>query len=155
LRIHGRGDFADDVQALLKKLNLEGRVELTTDFLSSEALSNLIRTYDVGIIPYRRDVFTDGILPTKLLEYVALGVPAIVARTNVVSHYFTDDTVEFFNPEDIEDLAAHIRRLCFDRERCRQLSGNSDSFNVVYNWPRQRESYVRFVEQTVLQAARS
>src|SRR5438874_8438514 len=32
---------------------------------------------------YRRDVFTDGILPTKLLEYVALGIPAIVARTTV------------------------------------------------------------------------
>jgi glycosyltransferase involved in cell wall biosynthesis len=148
LRIHGRGDFKETARALVNELGLESSVNLTTDFLSSSELSNLIRTYDLGIVPYRRDVFTDGILPTKLLEYVALGVPAVVSKTTVVSRYFTDDMVEFFECENVADLTEHICRLYHDHDRRRSIARNSERFNAVYNWPRQRDAYVRFVEET-------
>ena len=146
LRIHGRGDFLDTVRAIIAELDLGNHVELTTDFLSASALSELIRSFDVGIVPYRRDVFTDGILPTKLLEYVALGVPAVVAKTEVISHYFDGNDVEFFEAENIADLAAHISRLYRESARRRQLVENSERFNSVFNWPRQKDAYVRFVE---------
>ncbi len=147
LRIHGRGDYIDAIRELVKELGLQKDVEVTTEFLTSVELAELIQSHDVGIVPYRRDVFTDGILPTKLLEYVALGVPAVVARTSVVSHYFSEDTVEFFNAEDVEDLADRIRKLYRDKARREQLARNSEKFNSVYNWPRQRDAYVRFVER--------
>jgi glycosyltransferase involved in cell wall biosynthesis len=147
LRIHGRGDFAETVRTMVSELGLENQVEITTDFLSPSDLSQLIRSCDLGVVPYRRDVFTDGILPTKLLEYVALGIPALVARTGVVSRYFDDDAVEFFKAEDIGDLAQHMVRLYRDKERLQQLVNNSGRFNAVYSWPRQKDAYVHFVEQ--------
>ena len=147
VRIHGHGEYMDKVRQLTIDLDLERHVELTTDFLSAAALSELIRSVHVGVVPYRRDIFTDGILPTKLLEYVACGIPAIVARTEVVSRYFGEDAVEFFQSEDAEDLARHICRLYNDEDRRNQLAVNSDGFNSVYNWPVQKHAYVRFVER--------
>ena len=29
----------------------------------------------IGLVPSVRDEWTDGVLPTKLLEYAALGIP--------------------------------------------------------------------------------
>jgi glycosyltransferase involved in cell wall biosynthesis len=110
-------------------------------------LSQLITSFDLGVVPYRRDVFTDGILPTKLLEYVALGIPALVARTGVISCYFDDNAVEFFEPEDVNDLAQHILRLYRDRSRLTELVNNSGRFNTLYSWSRQKDAYVRFVER--------
>jgi glycosyltransferase involved in cell wall biosynthesis len=147
VRIHGRGDYISAVRELTADLDLEAHVEVTTNFLPTDALSELIRSVHVGVVPYRRDIFTDGILPTKLLEYVALGIPVIVARTEVISHYFGEDTVEFFQSEDVEDLARHMCRLYHDAARRKQLAVNSERFNSIYNWPAQKRAYVSFVER--------
>jgi glycosyltransferase involved in cell wall biosynthesis len=146
LRIHGRGDYTDSIRTLIKELDLESRVELTTNFLSADDLSDLLESYDVGIVPYRSDVFTDGILPTKLMEYVALGVPAIVAKTNVIAHYFGDDAVEFFRPGDVEDLSMRICELYYSPERRKLLAAKAERFNTRYNWSSQKAGYVRLVE---------
>jgi glycosyltransferase involved in cell wall biosynthesis len=147
LRIHGRGDYLGAIRTLMKDLRLEDDIELTTHFLPAAELSKLITSFHLGVVPYRRDIFTDGILPTKLLEYVALGVPAVVARTSVVSYYFDTDSVEFFDPESITDLARHICRLCRDTDRRKQLALNSENFNVTHNWRQQRIAYVDFVQR--------
>ena len=147
LHIHGSGDFAETIQMMVSQLGLENHVVITSNFMTPSDLSQLITSFDLGVVPYRRDVFTDGILPTKLLEYVALGIPALVARTGVISCYFDDNAVEFFEPEDVNDLAQHILRLYRDRSRLTELVNNSGRFNTLYSWSRQKDAYVRFVER--------
>jgi glycosyltransferase involved in cell wall biosynthesis len=146
LRIHGRGDYVNAVHDMINDLLLSDHVEFTTHFLSSHALSELIQSADVGVVPYRRDIFTDGILPTKLLEYVALGIPVVVARTSVVSHYLGEDLVEYFDPENVSDLALHIIRLYRDEDRRKLLIRNSEVFNGTYNWSSQKSAYIRFIQ---------
>ncbi|MBN1586505.1 MAG: YdcF family protein [Candidatus Omnitrophica bacterium] len=46
-----------------------------------EELPHYISTFDVGLIPYRRTSYTENVYPTKLNEYLALGVP--VVGTNI------------------------------------------------------------------------
>lgn len=147
LTIHGRGEYLETVRALRKSLGLEDVVQVQTEFLSSAALAELVGEHDVGVVPYRRDIFTDGILPTKLMEYMALGVPALVARTPCLSQYFDDTEVEFFAPEDVEDLGHHLAILYHDPERRRVLAQNTSNFNQKYNWAGEGEKYVQLVKQ--------
>jgi glycosyltransferase involved in cell wall biosynthesis len=142
LTIHGRGDTLDDLRSLAKLLELNGAVTFSTEYVPTADLPRLIVSADVGLVPYRRDVFTDGILPTKLMEYAALGRPAIVARTPAISAYFDESMVEFFTADDVDELADRIRALYRDRARLDELSRNIQRFNQRYSWAQQRVEWI-------------
>jgi len=46
-------------------------------------------------------------LPTKLLEYVTMGIPCIVPKTGTISRYF-DETCAVFRGRDVDSLAEAI-----------------------------------------------
>lgn len=146
LTIHGRGEFLDSLQRLAQELQLDNCVRFSTSYVPMQELPALIASADLGIIPYRRDILTDGILPTKLMEYAALGVPAIAARTPAISTYF-GDMVEFFTPEDVDELAQCIKSLYYNRSRLAELAHNIKQFNQHYNWARQKVEYLNLVER--------
>ena len=68
LTLHGDGEFRLALQELVKELGLERQVQFSTLFIPTTELPKLLLEADVGVIPYRRNIFTDGILPTKLME---------------------------------------------------------------------------------------
>lgn len=144
--VQGRGEFLETILHLIKELNLNDLVYLNSDFLPVTELSKVIKSADLGIVPYRRDIFTDGILPTKLMEYAAVGVPAIAAKTPGISAYFDENMVEFFTPEDVEDLALRIRTLYKNRSRLQELTHNIKKFNQKYNWSTQKTKYVNLLD---------
>lgn len=49
---------------------------------------HLTNSADTGQVPYKRNIFTNGILPAKLMEYACLGIPTIAAHTSTISIYF-------------------------------------------------------------------
>ena len=155
LTIHGRGDFLSELTQLAQTLGIQERVQFSTHYMPMTELPHLIRRADVGIVPNRRDIFTDGILPTKLMEYVALGVPTIAARTPAIENYFDETMVCFFRPDDANELAACIRKLYADREALAQLSRNADKFNHQYNWQVAAARYVALIEQLGNRSANS
>ena len=126
---------------------MEDIVRIDTEYLPVEELPKRIKAAQVGLVPYRRDIFTDGILPTKLMEYTSLGIPAIVARTPGISAYFDDTMVEFFTSEDVDDLAHHLYTLYHDKTRLQTLVDNTEKFNQQYNWAAQSAGYIQLIEK--------
>lgn len=56
------------------------REEPNVHFLGGRSLRELARvvqTFDVGLVPYVRTPYTETVYPTKLLEYLAMGRPAV------------------------------------------------------------------------------
>ena len=131
------------------ELSLDNCVQFSFDFLPIEDLPELILTADLAVVTYRQDIFTDGILPTKLMEYSVLGIPAIAARTSVISSYFDDTMVEFFAPEDLDELTSAIRKLYFDEDRRKQLSENIRKFDEQYRWDVLKMNYVNQVKELI------
>jgi glycosyltransferase involved in cell wall biosynthesis len=147
LTIHGVGEYRDELIRLVEELSLGQHVRFTSDYIPTSELPSFIRQADLGLVPYRRDVFTDGILPTKLMEYVALGVPVVAARTPVIESYFDETMVQFFTPEDHQDLARSILALHADRARLNMLARNADRFNQRYSWQRVSAEYLALVDR--------
>ena len=147
LTIHGGGEYRDALKQLADELHLHEHVSFSTRFMPTSELPKFIRSANVGLVPYQRDLFTDGILPTKLMEYAAMGVPVIAARTPAIGAYFSDMMVQFFNPGDADDLARCILQLYRDRERLAQLVENADEFNRRYNWTKLGAEYVALVKR--------
>jgi glycosyltransferase involved in cell wall biosynthesis len=149
LTIHGRGEYMESIRQQIRSLQLEEIVNIHNEFLPISELGRFILSHHVGVVPYRRDVFTDGILPTKLMEYMAVGLPVIAARTPAITTYFDESMIEFCAPEDVEGLAQRIFYLHAHPERRAELARNTSRFNQKYNWASQRERYVDLVEQLV------
>jgi glycosyltransferase involved in cell wall biosynthesis len=148
LTIHGGGEYLPYLVSLAKDLGvLDKQVCFSTTPMPINDLAKLIRTADLGLAPYRNDVFSGEIVPTKLMEYAALGMPAIAARTTAIDAYFKDTMVEFFTPGDVDDLARCILALYADRRRLAELTDGADKFNQLYNWEKLGAEYVALVER--------
>jgi len=131
---------------MVREFRLEQNVKFEQPRLAEE-LPEIIRSCNLGVVPYRNDVFTDGLLPTKLMEYAAVGLPAIAARTTTIQDYFSDTMVEFFEPGDVEDLARCILALYCNPHRLADLAQGCQKFNQRYNWTRIGAEYVSLVEK--------
>jgi len=147
LTILGVGYDVDNLVEMVQELDLSDYVTIDRGLRPAEELPEIIRTADVGVVPYRNDVFTAGLLPTKLMEYAALGLPAIAARTTAIEAYFGGTMVEFFEPGDIDDLARCIRMLYNSPERLAELAQGSKKFNERYSWAKIGAEYGALVER--------
>lgn len=147
LLVHGRGEYLAELEKLATELNLQDIVTFSTRLLPMAELPKLIAAADVGLVPYRRDPFTDGILPTKLMEYAAMELPAIAVRTPVIEAYFTPEMLEVFEANDVQALAAAIIRLGQDAPRRAELKRQIQKFSERYNWKKQRAEYLALVSR--------
>jgi glycosyltransferase involved in cell wall biosynthesis len=146
LTILGDGDHVDELKRLIDELNLRRHVELINELRPAEELPALIGAADLGVVPYRNDPFTDGLLPTKLMEYAALGLPAVASRTTAIETTFSN-MVMLFGPGSIEDLAGCLRALYCRPERLAELRNGCQQFNERYNWPKIGAAYIALVGQ--------
>jgi len=149
LTVIGRGDALEDLTAQRDRLGLRDLVDLRTELVLAEDLPPLLARADAGVVPYRDDVFTDGLLPTKLMEYAVMGMPCIAARTTAIESVFGGSMVEFFTPGDAADLARAIRLLATDPARCAELAEGTRTFTARHRWSEVGPRYVALVEGLV------
>jgi len=147
LTLHGRGEYYETLVTMVAEMGLEDFVYFSRDFVATKELAKRIKAVHLGIVPYRDGLFTGTILPTKLMEYAALGVPAIAARTSTIAAHFDDTMVEFFTPGDAVELARCIQRLFRDRDRLAELGRNITKFYERYPWSEQSLNYLNLVER--------
>lgn len=147
LTILGAGEYWQSLVRLAGELNLTQNVSFELGFRPAEELPQIIMTADAGIVPYRNDPFTNGLVPTKLMEYAALGLPSIAAKTEGIARYFDDTMVEFFTPGDVKDLARCIKKLYTNRTRLAELGRGIGKFNQNYNWTKLGAEYVALVNR--------
>jgi len=146
LRIIGAGEERERLMELRDRLGLENAVTFSDGFVPVERIPALIADADVGLIPLRISSGTDIMLPTKLLEYVAMGIPCIVPRTGTICRYFDEDMVEFFEAESAESLAAAIIALYRDPERRTTLARQAtERFGKTFTWGRHKSVYLNLV----------
>lgn len=145
LTLHGWGEYRQTLESLASELDLQDHIRFSSSGLPTTELPNLLKTADLAIVPYRNGLFTGGILPTKLMEYAALGIPVIAARTPAIAAYFDETTVQFFTPGDADQLALCILTLYRDRRRLENLARNIVKFSRRYNWTKASAEYAALV----------
>jgi len=145
LTIVGSGDFLATLQRMTEDLGLSEHVAFEKGRMADK-LPAIIRTANLGVVAYRNDVFTDSLLPTKLMEYAAMGMPAIAARTTAIEATFGGTNVALFEPGDVEDLARCMRMLHNSPDRLADLARGSARFNEQYNWTKLGAEYADLIE---------
>ena len=98
-----------------------------------------------GVVPKRADLFGNEAFSTKVLEFMALGVPVVLSETDIDKHYFNSSQVLFFNPGDEENLAEKLLLLLTDEKLRKNLIQNSLEFVKENNWDCKKYIYYSIV----------
>ncbi|KQW37685.1 glycosyltransferase family 4 protein [Rhizobacter sp. Root404] len=147
-RIIGDGEERGALVALARELGLADAVRFSDGFVPVDRIPAMIHDAHVGLVPLRISAGTDIMLPTKLLEYVYLGIPCIVPETTTIRRYFDQKMVRFFQADDVDSLASAIVSLHQHPGARVGLARESTArFANVYRWSSQKLAYVQTVER--------
>lgn len=146
LKLVGAGEYLPNMSRMIEDLGLSQHVSIDGIHLAEE-LPGIILSCHLGVVPIRSNAFTDTVLPTKLMEYAALGLPAIASRTTANQVYFSNSNTEFFEPGNVEDLAHCITMLYHNPDRMAALALGSKNFTQRYNWAKISEEYVSLIDR--------
>jgi glycosyltransferase involved in cell wall biosynthesis len=141
----GGGDYVNEIRRLVAELNLHDRV-IFRDMIPIEELPKVLRSADVGLVPNRASSATHLMLPVKLLEYAMMGIPAIAPRLKTVEYYFDNNSVRFFEPGNVADLAEAIEQLYQSPELRRSYAENAHEVVDRISWQNQREEFYRAID---------
>ncbi len=131
--IIGAGDDSEEYRRLSKAIGVDGNVYFRGP-MALESLRDVLKEMDLGIVANRRSAATELMLPVKMLEYVELGIPVVAPRLKTIQYYFGENAVSYFDPEDVDSLAAAVSRLFSDKARCaRQVEAARESMEN-YRW---------------------
>ncbi|MEM4271375.1 MAG: glycosyltransferase family 4 protein [Candidatus Pacearchaeota archaeon] len=122
--IYGDGPSKNYLLDLVKQLNMEKCV-IFKNPVPHDRVSDILLNANLGIVPKRADVFGNEAFSTKILEFMALGIPVLVSDTKIDKFYFNESLVMFFKSGDEKDLAEKIISLYKDKELREKLIMNS------------------------------
>jgi glycosyltransferase involved in cell wall biosynthesis len=146
--IIGDGPERDKLQAMVKQQSLESRVSLLR-MIPLEQVAEVMATVDLGVVPKRRNSFGNEAFSTKIMEFMAMGVPVVASDTRIDEWYFGGGQVQFFESENVEDLATKIFTLVRDSEIRQTLRARGIEFIKNNNWNSKEHDYLSIVDELV------
>lgn len=90
---------------------------------SHDLIASYINRFNICLIPYIKNEFTDAIYPTKINEYLSLGKPIISTRTYEMENFSRENSriINFVNfEENLNEVTDEIISITHKREALRR-----------------------------------
>jgi glycosyltransferase involved in cell wall biosynthesis len=146
--IYGEGPAKAELRHLIEECQVGPWVKLMERVPLTD-VARIMAAADVGVVPKRADGFGNEAFSTKTLEFMACGVPVIVSRTQVDSHYFDDSLVRFFAPGDEADLARAMVHVYERRAERAAWTASARRFAEANSWQERVGDYLRVFDGLV------
>ena len=143
----GDGDDSNRLLQLIEERSLGEIVDFEPEFIPVEDLLPRLQTCDIGVVPAGLDPFTSSMLPSKLLEYVTLGIPTACADLPAVRRYFSDDELALFPPGDVTALSRALDGLITDKAHRLAQAKRAMRFLDEHGWPQERQRYLDLIDE--------
>ncbi len=147
LRIIGDGEYLDELKQLAKSLEVCAYVRFEPA-IPLDKIPDQLQQADVGIC-LQEGLFGELAFPTKVGEYIAMGLPAIVSETGITRMYLNNDMVAFIRPGDEVAFASQVRKLYTDPAYARHLVANSRRFLETRNWTSEKVRYLGIINSLI------
>jgi glycosyltransferase involved in cell wall biosynthesis len=144
LWILGSGTEEGTLADLARKLGIPSKVKLLGRVPSTDIPKWLSRC-DAGILPMRRDVFLEFAFPNKLPEFIIMGKPVLMSKLKTICHYFSDQSLAYFEPSDPADLARQMILLYRGPDLRARLSANAKREYAPLRWDLMKQRYLDLV----------
>jgi glycosyltransferase involved in cell wall biosynthesis len=103
---------------------------------------------DIGIYTAHTDPHMNIATPTKVFEYVAMGLPIIASRLPILEDLFSEGSLLFFEPGNTEHFAQCVIDLYDHPQKRQALVKNADKdFPQEITCQKERDTYLRLLGQ--------
>ena len=109
--------------------------------LSLEAISKEIHKADIGLTLVKKNLFTERILPLKLTEFLACGIPVVATKTKLLEKTFSDKMICFLEKNTSDEFYRKVLKLYRDKNLRNSLKRHTSLFFKKYNWPVEEKKY--------------
>ena len=142
LNILGSGHYEGILKKLASELNL-GEHARFLGFIPFLDVVKMVGRCDMGIVPVRKNAYSDLVHTNKMFELISMKRPVIISRTKAVENFFGSDGVclKYFESGNEEDLARCIVELGQNPEKGRQMAENAYARFEAVRWERVQEEY--------------
>ena len=148
LDVYGDGPWRARVEDAIAQTGTADRVTLHGRVLIDE-LPDLLAAADIGVVPSLSEPYLQYSLSTKLLEYAALGVPAIASDLATFRYHFTDAALRFVPGGDPAALARAVTELAADPEGTVAMGVEAQRQATAYDWEHQKARYLDVVDRLI------
>jgi glycosyltransferase involved in cell wall biosynthesis len=141
--------FVDELTALANQLGVSDFIQFKPSVPVEEIAKEIARA-DIGIYPGLPDPHMSIAMPTKVLEYAFMGIPIVASRLRVLSKFFGDSAVMFFEPGNVDQFSECVLELFYDPDRRQELIQNAKERLVCMgNWDEERDAYFSLLNRLV------
>lgn len=143
--IYGDGNARESLVRLAADLGLNGSVQFFKPRNVRE-IAAIMSEADLGVVPKRADSFGNEAYSTKIMEFMAVGVPVVVSSTKVDRYYFNDSVVRFFESGNPDALAREMLTLLRDAEVRQHLIMRASEYAAANSWENRKQDYLGLVD---------
>ncbi len=137
-------EYRQKLEALIRECDLENSVTIHPA-MPPEEIPKVYSDATIGVIPKRGGLFAAEAFSSKIFDFLAAGLPIVASRTTIDEYYFDDSIIQFFEQENVEDMAVKILELYRNPERRLQLVENGRKFAHKNNWEDKSSDYVDII----------
>ena len=137
----GKTTYMDQMTELVRELSLQETVFYHGSKSQSE-IAKALATVDLGIIPNRRNPFTELNMPTRIFENLAMERPVIAPNTKGIRDYFNEKQIVFFEPGNVESLARAIQWVYNHPREVQEMVREGRGVLKSHTWDAEREHLI-------------
>ena len=133
LYIIGEGPALRKIKRLTEKIGINRNI-VFTGWISFSRLVKILPTFYIGVAPLKPVLINDLIIPRKVFEFTAAGVPVVASNLSAIREVIKNNTTGLlFKPNDEEDLAEKILKLIDDENLYRRIQSNALKIANTYS----------------------
>lgn len=120
---------------LIGKINNEKIYQLSKKYFNLKLIGEVnykkirfwLKKFDVGLIPFKKNSFTDSINPVKLYEYFAFGLPVIASDLENLKRF--ENLIYFYFENNINQILKNIRNENIEKKFKRLELANKNTWD--------------------------
>lgn len=144
--IYGDGEGFSFLKSSIEKLNLQEVIQLHGSIPLND-IPLKIAEADLGIVSYLPSEATNFILPSKLMEYIAMEKPVLTVKNTTISHYFMDGELEYYEANNPESFAEKLHSIINNSKMLDDSKNKIKFINRRLNWNKEKVKYIKLIKK--------
>jgi len=145
-KLIGEGDYENEILKLIEELNLRSRVDFKNYVIPHDKIPEEIRDADLGIVSCPAII---AIYPNKFLEYISMGIPALIEYNDEIYKFYKDYNLEFYKKNDPDSFAEKLNNLYTDKKRYNELRDTSIKLSRKFKWSNEKKKYINLIKSLI------